>query len=346
MTAASTQIVLPQSKTVQACETYARFAAVLVCVIGEVVLATWIGIIPETAMPSLAGIPPIAALGIILAGLGLLSFTFRRLRFVARTIGLVLALLGLLIFGQGALGDLGLDTFLIPDEVAKQSAFQDDYALAQATPVPAVPIPQGTSPGIVLALILFGVALFYAEHRRLAPSVLSQVLTLVLLAQVLLVVTGAAYGVDMSGDPFPFMRLTVYGVLAIALLATGLIAASPERGIASAIFEQSPAGEMLRRLLPGILAVPPVLGWFARQAEVHEIYDSAATLVIFAVASIVVLALFAWTALGAVRRADSGRQVALMDLRGQREWLSTTLGSIGDGVIATDPSGSVLLLNR
>ncbi|MEM7399661.1 MAG: HWE histidine kinase domain-containing protein [Pseudomonadota bacterium] len=346
MTAASTQIVLPQSKTVQACETYARFAAVLVCVIGEIVLATWIGIIPETAMPSLAGIPPIAALGIILAGLGLLSFTFRRLRFVARTIGLVLALLGLLMFGQGALGDLGLDTFLIPDEVAKQAAFQDDYALAQATPVPAVPIPQGTSPGIVLALILFGVALFYAEHRRLAPSVLSQVLTLFLLAQVLLVVTGAAYGVDMSGDPFPFMRLTVYGVLAIALLATGLIAASPERGIASAIFEQSPAGEMLRRLLPGILAVPPVLGWFARQAEVHEIYDSAATLVIFAVASIVVLALFAWTALGAVRRADSGRQVALMDLRGQREWLSTTLGSIGDGVIATDPSGSVLLLNR
>jgi PAS domain S-box-containing protein len=55
---------------------------------------------------------------------------------------------------------------------------------------------------------------------------------------------------------------------------------------------------------------------------------------------------FAWTALGAVRRADSGRQVALMDLRGQREWLSTTLGSIGDGVIATDPSGSVLLLNK
>ncbi|WP_159079735.1 sensor histidine kinase [Methyloceanibacter sp. wino2] len=346
MTAASSKIVLPQSKTVQACETYARFAAVLVCVIGEVVLAAWIGILPERFLPSLAGMPPIAAIGVILAGLGLLCFTYKRIRFLSRTIGLVLALFGLLMLGQAAFGDIGLNTFLIPEEAIPQAQLSHEFSFAQAAPPAPLPVPEGTSPGIVVALILFGVALFYAEHHRVAPSVLSQVLTLVLLAQVLLVVTGAAYGVDMDGDPFPFMRLTVYGVIAFVLLATGLILASPERGIASAILEQSPAGEMLRRLLPGILTVPPVLGWFAREAEVNALYDSAATLVIFAVASIVVLALFAWTALGAVRRADSGRQVALMDLRGQREWLSTTLGSIGDGVIATDPSGSVLLLNR
>jgi PAS domain S-box-containing protein len=103
---------------------------------------------------------------------------------------------------------------------------------------------------------------------------------------------------------------------------------------------------MLRRLLPGILVLPLVIGWFARQAEQQTFYDSAATLAIFAVASIIVLAVFAWTTIGAVRRADQGRNEALMELRGQREWLSTTLGSIGDGVIATDPNGSVLLLNK
>ena len=42
-------------------------------------------------------------------------------------------------------------------------------------------------------------------------------------------------------------------------------------------------------------------------------------------ASILVLALFAWTTIGAVRRADRDRNAALMELRGQREWLSTTL---------------------
>jgi PAS domain S-box-containing protein len=103
---------------------------------------------------------------------------------------------------------------------------------------------------------------------------------------------------------------------------------------------------MLRRLLPGIIVLPLVIGWFAHQAEARSLYDTAATLAIFAVASIFVLALFAWTTIGAVRRSDRDRNAALMELRGQREWLSTTLASIGDGVIATDPNGSVLLLNK
>jgi PAS domain S-box-containing protein len=92
--------------------------------------------------------------------------------------------------------------------------------------------------------------------------------------------------------------------------------------------------------------LPLVTGWFAHQAEIADYYDSAATLAIFAVSSIVVLAAFSWTTIDAVRRSDRARNEALIELRGQREWLSTTVGSIGEGVIATDPSGSVLLLNK
>ena len=157
---------------------------------------------------------------------------------------------------------------------------------------------------------------------------------------------GYAYGVATNYYPFPFTAMSVYGAASAFLLAVGLLAASPEYGLAAAIVERSPAGEMLRRLLPGILVLPLVIGWFARQAEAQSFYDSAATLAIFAVASIIVLAVFAWTTIGAVRRADEDRNEVLMELRGQREWLSTTLGSIGDGVIATDPNGSVLLLNK
>ena len=58
--------------------------------------------------------------------------------------------------------------------------------------------------------------------------------------------------------------------------------------------------------------------------DARPTYDSAATLAIFAVASIVVLAAFAWTTIDAVRRSDRDRNEALIELRGQREWLSTT----------------------
>ena len=331
MTEASTHIPLPATRGAGLSVAFARLAAVIVCVIGEIVLAIWLGIIPSEGMPSLVGMTPIAALGMIAAGLGLLCFTFRRLRLIARLIGLVLVLVGLAIFGQDLLGiGLGLDQALKPPGASLAGAGGQ---------------PLATAPGVIGSLVLFGLALLYAK-RGPALAVFSQGVALVMLAQVLIVVAGHAYGVATHAYPFPFTPMTAYGALGAALLAIGLIAASPEHGIAAAIVEQSPAGEMLRRLLPGILVLPLVIGWFARQAETQAFHDSAATLAIFAVASIVVLAVFAWATVGAVRHADHDRQMALMDLRGQREWLSTTLGSIGDGVIATDPSGSVLLLNK
>jgi len=311
---------------------FARLAAVLVCVIGEIVLAMWLHIIPglEKGLPSLSGMTPNAALGIIAAGLGLLCFTFRRLRLLARVIGFILVVAGLIIFAQHLLGiDLGLSHALLSPNAIAPRAEQS----------------AGTALGVTGSLVLFGLALMYAKRGR-ALSAFSQVIALVMLAQVLIVLAGQAYGVATHYYPFPFTAMSVYGALSAALLAIGLLAASPERGIAAAIVERSPAGEMLRRLLPGILVLPLVIGWFARQAEVQSYYDSAATLAIFSVASIIVLAVFAWTTIGAVRRADYDRNSALMELRGQREWLSTTLGSIGDGVIATDPNGSVLLLNK
>ena len=304
----------------------------MVIAIGALVLAAWRVGTPGVAesLPSLAGMTPNASVATIAAGIALFCFTFRPLRPLARLIGFALVILGLLVLCEDLLGfDLGLDHALFP------STSPDDAALPHAR----------MAPGITGSLILFGLALLYAK-RGWASSAFSQVVTIIVLAQVLIVLAGYAYGVATYYYPFPFTSMSIYGAASAFLLAFGLIAASPEYGVGAAIVEQSPAGEMLRRLLPGILVLPLVIGWFAHQAEAHTYYDSAATLAIFAVASILVLAVFAWTTIGAVRRADRDRNAALMELRGQREWLSTTLGSIGDGVIATDPSGSVLLLNR
>jgi PAS domain S-box-containing protein len=321
-------LALPAPRAERISLLLARCAAVIVIAIGALALAAWRLGMPD-ALPGLAGMTPNACVGTMAAGFALFCFTFKPLRLLARLVGLALILLGLLVLCQDLLGfDLGLDSALFPSAPPEAGAPHARMA-----------------PGITGSLILFGLALLYAKRSR-PSSAFSQVVTIIVLAQVLIVLAGYAYGVATYYYPFPFTSMSIYGATSAFLLALGLLAASPEYGVGAAIVEQSPAGEMLRRLLPGILVLPLVIGWFAHQAEVHTYYDSAATLAIFAVASILVLAVFAWTTIGAVRRADRDRNAALMELRGQREWLSTTLGSIGDGVIATDPSGSVLLLNR
>jgi PAS domain S-box-containing protein len=271
---------------------------------------------------------PNGAAAVFAAGIGLFCLTFRSLRPIAWIIGVVLVVIAAVTVAQDLFRfDLGIDRALLGN-----AALPSDAAVRM-------------SPGVAASLILFGLALICAKGDRLG-SAISQVLAIAMLAQVLIVLTGNAYGVSTAEFPFPFTSMSRYGLISTLLLAIGLLAASPEEGVAAAIIEKSPAGEMLRRLLPGILVLPLVIGWFARQAETASYYDSAATLAIFAVSAIIVLAAFTWTTIDAVRRSDRARNEALIELRGQREWLSTTVGSIGEGVIATDPSGSVLLLNK
>ena len=325
------RMALPAPRAERISLMLARLAAFVVALIGGMILLVWQ--LPTAqlteAFPGLASMTPAAAGGIVAAAIGLFCLTFRPLRPIARLIGFALVVLGLAIFSQDLFGfKLGLDQALMRADSVSGAAQVENLRLA---------------PGVTGLLIIFGLALLYAKQGGIS-SAFGQILALIILGQVLIVLAGYAYGV--TATYYAFTDMSMYGAICGLLLGLGLLAASPEYGIGAAIVEQSPAGEMLRRLLPGIIVLPLVIGWFAHQAETRTLHDSAATLAVFAVASIFVLALFAWTTIGAVRRADRDRNAALMELRGQREWLSTTLASIGDGVIATDPNGSVLLLNK
>src|SRR6478736_8542 len=322
-------MALPVPRAVRVALGLARLCALVVCTMGALVLASWHFDLTalDPLFPDLHSMAPNAAAGGLAAGIGLFCLTFRGLRPMAWIIAVSLVLLGGATLAEELYGfDLGIDRVLLGSAAPAGEAVR-------------------MAPGITGSLILFGLALLCAKGDRLG-SALSQVLAIAMLAQVLIVLTGYAYGVAIHYFPFPFTAISHYGLVSTLLLAIGLLAASPEDGATAAIIDKSPAGEMLRRLLPGIIVLPLVIGWFAHQAEIANYYDSAATLAMFAVSSIVVLAAFTWTTIDAVRRSDRARNEALIELRGQREWLSTTVGSIGEGVIATDPSGSVLLLNK
>ena len=248
-------MALPVPRAVRVALGLARLCALVVCAVGALVLASWYFDLSafDPLFPDLHSMAPNAGAGVFAAGLGLLCLTYRSLRPIAWLIGFALVLFGTATVAQDLFRfDLGIDRVL----------------LGTAT----VPADASTrmAPGIAGSLIMFGLALLCAKGDRLG-SAISQVLAIAMLAQVLIVLTGNAYGVSTADFPFPFTSMSAYGLLSVLLLAIGLLAASPEEGVAAAIIEKSPAGEMLRRLLPGILVLPLVIGWFARQAETAEL---------------------------------------------------------------------------
>mgnify|MGYP003693720819 CR=1 FL=1 len=273
---------------------------------------------------------PNAAAGAIAAGIGLFCLTFRGLRPFAWLIGFALVLLGGAAIFQDLYGfDLGIDRVLLGNAAPATDA-SDGTRMPPATPARSFcsgshcSAPRGTGSAQPSAR---------SCHRH------------------------AGAGADRAHRlrlwrrhrllPVP-LHLHVALRLAEHALAGHQAACRISRGRASpppSSRSRRPA-RCSRRLLPGILVLPLVIGWFAHQAEIADYYDSAATLAIFAVSSIVVLAAFSWTTIDAVRRVRPRPQRGADRAQGQREWLSTTVGSIGEGVIATDPSGSVLLLNK
>jgi PAS domain S-box-containing protein len=324
------QLRPPTSLGVRVSLLMARVLAFGVCAVGLLALCAWQ--VDFSLNPILAHTPtfkPASAAGIACAGLGLICFTFPRLRPASCLLGIVVALIGALSIYERWFGvDFGLDAMLVGAATTPTAA---EEALKMA-------------PGMAGTFLLFGLALALASAERPARAS-SQVLIIAALAQVLIFFTGLLYGLSNSADPFPFAAMSLQGAIAAFLLCMGLLAAMPDYGIGSVLLEHSPSGEMLRRLLPGVILIPIGIGWFVFQAQLTAAYDEASTLAIFAVASVLVLGAFAWTTIDAIRRADRDRNEALNQLRGQREWLTTTVRSIGDGVIATDRDGRIILTN-
>ncbi len=151
---------------------------------------------------------PASAVGIIAAAVGLFCLTFRPIRPLARLIGFALIVLGLAVLSEDLFGfSLGIDQALVRgDSIAAGAAQAGKLHMA---------------PGVTGSLILFGLALLYAKQGSIL-SAFSQILALIILAQVLIVLAGHAYGVATYDYPFPFTQMSLYGAsYAVSCLRSG-----------------------------------------------------------------------------------------------------------------------------
>ena len=311
---------------------FARLISLFAIALGAAVLFGWYmeepllkqGFVNSITVKANAGI------GFIVSGVGLLLLTYRATRPLARLLGLLLLVAALATLSQDFAGwDLKIDEWLFFDRAGRAN----------------FGAPGRVSPGAAVSFMLIGAVLMTTARSALLLIALTEIMLAGILVISITNLIGHSYEFNQNYNPFPFTVMPIHMGVSLALVASGLSAACPDRGFARAVLDTSAGGQMIRRLLPGIVAIPILIGWFVHRGLLKEVFTDAVGTAVFAVSSIIVLAGFAWLTATALRRFDSESQETLFELHEQREWLTTTLVSIADAVIATDRAGVVQIMN-
>lgn len=243
-------------------------------------------------------------------------------RWIIRLLGIFTALVGgLTLLENITVWNLGIDTLLVNEAPGMR-----------ATSSPGrMGVPASTS------FLLIGTALLLFAQGGRARS-LVPVLGMITTAIGTLSLVGFLYAADQL---YALPRLTGIAMqTASMLLALGLalLASVPERQPMQTLLEPSAAGVLARRILPLIVLLPLVLGWFRVWIQQRGLVDTAFGTALRTVVEIALLIGLLWWAAASVRTHEQA-------LSRNRELWRITLMSIGDAVITTDSSGRVTFLN-
>ena len=257
-------------------------------VIGALVLAGWFvgGERLERLGLGLAPIQAITALGFVLCGLalGLLgrSSDLSRLRWAPVVLGALVATIGVLVLGDHlARGDLGIDRLLVR---------RGDEAPGRLAPLGG------------LGFLLVGLGLVLRGMRR-APRA-AEALALVTSGIAFFALVGRLYGTQQLQGIAPYTWMPWLTAVAFLISLLGLLAMPPPGPLTTLLVSGDAAGVVARRLLPGAIILPVLLGWIRLIGSRAGLYGDELGVTFMVLASVVGFAgLIAWTA-GTLQRRD------------------------------------------
>jgi signal transduction histidine kinase/CheY-like chemotaxis protein/HPt (histidine-containing phosphotransfer) domain-containing protein len=90
-------------------------------------------------------------------------------------------------------------------------------------------------------------------------------------------------------------------------VCVALLFSQPDTGIMRVVSSDAPGGILARRLLPGAIAIPTILGWLRWQGQMNGLYATNTGLVLFASANIVVFSILIWMNTALLNRLDVDR---------------------------------------
>ena len=208
---------------------------------------------------------------------------------------------------------------------------------AERLPGGALPVYPGSALLLILAAI--GIVDASSARKRAAASLLAAVSA----ALLFIALVGVSFRMLLALPPLVDISLPT--IVCLLCLCYAVVALHPGAVLLDELASPRPGAVMTRRLLPAALVLPLAIGAAELAAEAAQILDSAVGSVLQTLLTMAALgALVVWGARW-LDRLDRRRSDAEQEANAQREWLLVTISSCGEGVVATDPEGTVRLVN-
>lgn len=166
--------------------------------------------------------------------------------------------------------------------------------------------PNRMAPNTAAAFLLTGLALLLLDVRirQVWPA---QFLALTITLIALLTTIGYVYStLELTGIK-QFIPMAFNTAIAFALLSIGILCVRPNRGLMTVICGAGSGGELTRRLLPLMIAIPTAIGWLELHGQSAGLLDEGLVLSLFALANIVILITAVWWIAASLEKADQKR---------------------------------------
>ncbi len=168
-------------------------------------------------------------------------------------------------------------------------------------------VPNRMAPNTALNFFFMGLAVGHLLFGRLKRA---HSLALAALSTAFIALIGYAYSVTSLVQVAAFIPMALHSAVLFLLMAAAVLWATPEGGITGAITSSSAGGSVIRRMLPTLILVPPVLGWLRLQGELAGFFGPAFGVALFVGATVAMGLALTWVTAKAVDRGEAERRRA------------------------------------
>ena len=241
-------------------------------------------------------IQPNATIAVMSAGLAVLLLRAGRRR-TAAVFGVLVALIGAtVLFEYATRIDLGIDTLFLFDRPWGRLG---------------VIAPGRMGPSGALSWTMLGVAIVLASvSSRRWPRATAPAPALVAMSLGFLPLIGYLYGASVLYNVPTITIIALQTSTFVIAVAIGVVLSVPEHAPVRLINDPGPAGELMRRILPAVIAVPIALGLLRLWGEQGGLFDLPFGTAMRTLTEIVLLSGLLWWAADAIGRQARARQIA------------------------------------